>query len=138
MQTAQIRLQLGIFTLSTSLPPSTSTYWRKLAWFAAAAAVPGKSAARWHPLSVVLTGNRFYVQINPRVSISMIVKSWAILGTLAVSFYVAFFAATNFLVRATASLCVCHVMLELAALNCALIGICMACRCRWPARSCWG
>ena len=28
----------------------------------------------------------------------MIVKSWVILGTLALSFYVAFFAATNFAV----------------------------------------
>ena len=38
-------------------------------------------------------------QINPRVSLSMIVKSWAILGTLGLSFYIAFFAAANFLVR---------------------------------------
>ena len=37
-------------------------------------------------------------QINPRVSLSMIVKSWVILGTLAMSFYVAFFGTTSFLV----------------------------------------
>ena len=53
-------------------------------------------------LAVVLTAHPCFVQINPRVSLSMIVKSWAILGTLALSFYIAFFAATNFLVRPTA------------------------------------
>ena len=47
-------------------------------------------------------------QINPRVSLSMIVKSWVILGTLAMSFYVAFFGTTSFLVSSTPPVPVTH------------------------------
>ncbi len=38
----------------------------------------------------------------------MIVKSWVILGTLAMSFYIAFFGTTSFLVSNTAAVPVMH------------------------------